>query len=205
MKPDSTVARGGRNSKSGARVGASASRSPRLKASADTRIPRHMSACRRRELGGSHATRRREGAASHGTRANSRCSNARRFPPRNGTGLRTTWRLGIAAQYPIVEVGGTLSPELGDERPARHVDAWLMPADDPNGHAVVVIAAPAAGELEDPLPATVAPVDMDSSTIRPWAPPARRIAPRSTSPRVQVRPVLGLRGAGGGRPPGRLR
>ena len=59
---------------------------------------------------------------------------------------------------------------IGDQRPLADVDAGLTAAEDPDRHAVVVVAAPAAGRLEGPRPATTAPVAMNSSTTWPLAP-----------------------------------
>lgn len=70
---------------------------------------------------------------------------------------------------------------VGDERPLADVDAGLPAAVDEDWDAVVVVA-PAAGRLEVPRPATIAPVDMNSSTTLPLTPPERRMASRSTSP-----------------------
>jgi hypothetical protein len=39
---------------------------------------------------------------------------------------------------------------VSDQRPLAHVDAGLVAAKDPDRHAVVMVAAPAAGRLEGP-------------------------------------------------------
>jgi hypothetical protein len=83
---------------------------------------------------------------------------------------------------------------VGDQRPLAQVDAGLVAAKDPDRHAVVMVAAPAAAGSKVRRPATTAPVDMNSSTTWPLTPADRRAASRSTSQPViaicaRVRPV----------------
>jgi hypothetical protein len=62
---------------------------------------------------------------------------------------------------------------VGDVRPVADIDAGLTPAEDPDRHAVVMVAVPPARRLKGARPATTAPVAIISSSTWPLSPAGR--------------------------------